>query len=158
MSPERLLGLDCGFASDSWSVGILSMELLLGRPPYDMQHFDQYGANALFEFKKQVVTEPSPSIKRGDDYSDEVRLFVDSCLHKNLKLRLSIAGLLSHPFITKYESFLPNFLGRWISRDTKKASKEKKRRESLKGGQKESIFSMLADAAENKGEEGDEHE
>lgn len=31
MSPERLLGLSCGFASDSWSVGILAMELLTGK-------------------------------------------------------------------------------------------------------------------------------
>ncbi len=31
MSPERLLGLDCGFASDSWSVGILAMEALCGK-------------------------------------------------------------------------------------------------------------------------------
>lgn len=143
MSPERLLGLDCGYASDSWSVGILGMELLLGRPPYDMDHFNQYGANALFEFKKLVVTEPSPSIKRGDDYSDEVRLFVDSCLHKNLKLRLSVAGLLSHPFITKYESFMPNFLGRWMSKE-----KKKKGRSLMQEG-KNSIFSMLADATQN---------
>jgi len=122
----------------------MAMELLLGRSPYDMESFQ--GPNALFEFKQQVVTEPSPAIKRGDDYSDEVRLFVDSCLHKNLKLRLSIAGLLSHPFITKFESFMPNFLGRWISRDTtKKKSSFHDPDDSRRGN---TIFSMLAQATE----------
>eukprot|EP00961_Rhodomonas_salina_P041928 563813-Rhodomonas_salina.1 len=143
MSPERLLGLDCGFPSDVWSLGILTLELTLGRLPYDMSEFA--GPNALFEFKKRVVTEPSPHLRRGaawlanprnqtrghtvlahgmqrlccasdlaqrwsercavalqsaaltsglsragEEQSDDLRHFVDSCLHKNLKLRLSI--------------------------------------------------------------------
>lgn len=80
---------------------------------------------------------------------------MDSCLHKNLKLRLSVSGLLSHPFITKYETFVPNFLGRWISRDTT----GRKRRTSVyqnlnddlggekKEGTKEKIFSLIHKAS-----------
>jgi serine/threonine protein kinase len=65
MSPERLLGLDCGFPSDVWSLGILTLELTLGRIPYDMCKFK--GGNALFEFKQHVVTEPSPCLRRGEE-------------------------------------------------------------------------------------------
>ncbi len=47
---------------------------------------------------------------------------MDSCLHKNLKLRLSISALATHPFVTKYEGVQNNQLGRWIN--TKKKEME----------------------------------
>ena len=88
MSPERLLGLDCSFAADVWSLGILTLEALLGRSPYDMARFA--GPGALFEFKRNVVAGPSPGLQRGGEHSNDARLFVDACLHKNLKLRATV--------------------------------------------------------------------
>mmetsp|Transcript_47321 Transcript_47321/g.147969 ORF Transcript_47321/g.147969 Transcript_47321/m.147969 type:complete len:352 (+) Transcript_47321:1047-2102(+) len=62
MAPERLLGLECGFASDVWSVGMLTLELLLGRPFFDTSEL--YDAKSIFEFKKHIVEENSPSLSR----------------------------------------------------------------------------------------------
>eukprot|EP00286_Rhodomonas_abbreviata_P015934 CAMPEP_0181317542 /NCGR_PEP_ID=MMETSP1101-20121128/16525_1 /TAXON_ID=46948 /ORGANISM="Rhodomonas abbreviata, Strain Caron Lab Isolate" /LENGTH=552 /DNA_ID=CAMNT_0023424945 /DNA_START=533 /DNA_END=2192 /DNA_ORIENTATION=+ len=115
MSPERLLGLECSFPADVWSAGILAVELALGRCPYDLARFQ--GPNALFEFKKMAVSEPSPSLKGVAHCSEELRSFVDQCLHKNMRARSTPPELLAHPFITRYEGFtLP--AGSWL---TKKA-------------------------------------
>jgi serine/threonine protein kinase len=115
MSPERLLGLECSYAADVWSVGILAMTLLHGKPPYNMSQYS--GPDALFKFKQMIVTEHSPSIPRGDEYSDEVRLFVDSCLHKNIKLRPTVSALITHSFIATWDGYHNNVLGRWISKN-----------------------------------------
>ena len=65
MAPERLLGLECGFKADVWSVGILTLDLLIGASPYAMKQFT--GPTAIFEFKKTVVEEPSPALRRGGE-------------------------------------------------------------------------------------------
>jgi len=115
MSPERLLGLECSYSADVWSTGILAMTLLQGKTPYDMDKFS--GPDALFKFKHMVVTEHSPALKRGEEYSDEVRLFVDSCLHKNIKLRLTVSALITHSFIAMWDGYHNNVLGRWVSKN-----------------------------------------
>ena len=61
MAPERLLGLECSFAADVWSIGILAMELALGHGPYDMAKFE--GPDGLYEFRKMVTSEESPTLK-----------------------------------------------------------------------------------------------
>jgi hypothetical protein len=53
-------------------------------------------------------------------HTEDARLFVDSCLNKNLKLRSDSKGLIVHQFITKYESLTPNYLARWLNRSGKK--------------------------------------
>lgn len=55
-----------------------------------------------------------------DRHTDDVRLFVDSCLNKNLKLRAECKGLLVQEFVTKWEVLTPNYLTRWLNRTTKK--------------------------------------
>mmetsp|Transcript_47324 Transcript_47324/g.147981 ORF Transcript_47324/g.147981 Transcript_47324/m.147981 type:complete len:522 (+) Transcript_47324:546-2111(+) len=113
MAPERLLGLECGFASDVWSVGMLTLELLLGRPFFDTSEL--YDAKSIFEFKKHIVEENSPSLSR-QEYSEGLCLFVDACLIKNIKLRATVPGLRSKEFITKYEALQNSFFGRWANR------------------------------------------
>ena len=113
MSPERLLGLECSFPSDIWSLGLLAIELALGRCAYDLARFAS--PSALFEFKQAAVTDPSPSLKGFPNCSDELRSFVDQCLHKNMRARATPSELLDHPFIFKYESFmLP--AGSWLTK------------------------------------------
>jgi serine/threonine protein kinase len=65
MSPERLLGLECGYKADVWSVGILTLDLIIGACPFDMKRF--VGPTAIFDFKRTVVEEPSPSLRRGGE-------------------------------------------------------------------------------------------
>lgn len=116
MSPERLLGLECSFPSDIWSLGMLALELALGKCWYDMNKF--HGIHALFEFKQIVVAEPPPSLKGATGCSNELKSFVDKCLHKNIRARDSPLQLLEHPFILRYEAFmLP--AGTWLVKKVK---------------------------------------
>jgi hypothetical protein len=57
-----------------------------------------------------------------DRHTDDVRLFADSCLNKNLKLRAECKGLLVQQFVTKWEVLTPNYLTRWLNGSTKKKS------------------------------------
>lgn len=65
MAPERLLGLECGYKADVWSVGILTLDLIIGGCPFVMSRFA--GPTAIFDFKRAVVEEPSPSLRRGGE-------------------------------------------------------------------------------------------
>jgi serine/threonine protein kinase len=105
MSPERLLGLDCGPPADVWSLGILALEILLGRGPHDMARFA--GPDALATFRRAVVSEPSPGLHRGGGFSDDARIFVDACLHKNVKLRATAQVCAVRP-----RAWLPGHKGR----------------------------------------------
>ena len=125
MSPERLLGLDCSFAADVWSLGVLSIEMMTGRGPYDMASFAG-GDGGLFRFKQAVVAGPSPSLPRGAESSHDARLFVDACLHKDLKLRATLPVLQSHVFLAKFENFATQFLGRWVGKSKRLANKLRK--------------------------------
>ena len=119
MSPERILGLECSFAADVWSVGILAMEIALGSHPYD---FSQYqGVEGLFEFRKMVSAEDSPTLKGVKGVSDVFRGFVSLCLHKQTAIRGSPTELLMHPFLQRYEEFsLP--AGTWLHQRKKRPS------------------------------------
>lgn len=116
MSPERVLGLECSFAADVWSIGILAMELALGKGPYNMSHFQ--GPNGLFEFRKTVASEDSPTLKGVSGVSDIYRSFVTMCLHKNISVRASPSELLEHQFIQRYETFLLP-AGSWLVKKKK---------------------------------------
>ena len=118
MAPERMIGLECGYKADVWSVGILTLGLIIGACPYDMSRFTQ--PSAIYEFKRAVIEEPSPCLKRGGDHTEDARLFVDSCLNKNLKLRAEVKGLLVQQFVTKYEGLTPNYLARWLNRSDRR--------------------------------------
>ena len=113
MAPERVLGLECSFPSDIWSVGMLARELFLGRPPAAAAALD--GPEAVFAFKQAIVSQPSPSLRAGSGCSAELRDFADACLHKGIRARWTAAELLRHPFILRYEAFtLP--AGSWLTR------------------------------------------
>jgi len=113
MSPERLLGLECSFPADVWSIGILAIELALGKGPYDMAKFQ--GPNGVFEFRKMVAETDSPTLKGVNSVSDVFRSFVTMCMHKHISARASPRELLAHPLIQKYATFLLP-AGSWLSK------------------------------------------
>jgi hypothetical protein len=49
-------------------------------------------------------------------HTEDARLFVDSCLNKNLKLRADCKALLVQQFITTREVLKPNYLSRWLNK------------------------------------------
>jgi serine/threonine protein kinase len=65
--------------------------------------------------RRAVVSEPSPSLPRGE-FSHDARLFVDACLTKDLNLRATVPGLRSHFFLARHERFCERFLGHWVGK------------------------------------------
>ena len=107
---------------------MLTLELALGRCWHNMDKFN--GVNALFDFKRMVVADPSPTLKGVSGCSDELRNFVDKCLHKNVRARLTPVELLEHPFIQRYEGFLLP-AGTWLSKKAKDEAVKTHRRSTV---------------------------
>lgn len=75
MSPEQILGVDVGPASDVFSFGALAYELLTGRPPFGGDHV----ASVLFA----IAHEPHvPIAERRADLSADLAFLVERCLRK----------------------------------------------------------------------------
>merc|ERR1711939_574084 len=53
MSPERLQGKMYNFTSDVWSVGVMAIELALGKYPYDT-------TGGLYALMSRVIESPPP--------------------------------------------------------------------------------------------------
>ncbi len=73
---------------DSWAVGVLTFELLLGQPPF--YHKDRKATESH-------ISSGTPAIPAG--LSEEAKHFLSSTLSKNPSERLTAAQMLSHPWI-----------------------------------------------------------
>ncbi|KAJ8870392.1 hypothetical protein PR048_029413 [Dryococelus australis] len=91
MAPEVIqeIGYDC--AVDIWSLGITSLEMAEGKPPYG----DIHPMRAIF----MIPTKPPPSFRQPDKWSPEFIDFVSSCLVKSPEERATASELLQHDFI-----------------------------------------------------------
>lgn len=92
MAPEVLKKAGYGRKADIWSVGILALELLTGRPPWP--EFDNYISAVM----KIACSSDIPSIP--DSLSSDAKDFIQKCLERNPTLRSCAKELLGHPFIT----------------------------------------------------------
>lgn len=93
MAPELIQGHEYGKSVDVWSLGIMSIELAEGAPPY----MDQPAMRALYF----IVTNGVSGLKERHRWSPEFNHFVDSCLTTNPEKRPTTDELLEHPFIRK---------------------------------------------------------
>ena len=94
MSPEVIMQNKYDYKCDIWSLGITTIELAEGEPPFAK-------VKGYWVLKK-IITHPPKGLKNKDKWSKEFNDFVEKCLIYEPEKRLSAKELLEHPFIIKY--------------------------------------------------------
>jgi serine/threonine protein kinase len=117
MSPERVLGLECSYSSDVWSLGVCLLHLALGRCPY--LESETRSINAL---KNAVIGGALRERlwKQEKELLDEnFQAFIDACLHPMPQKRPSLSSLLADfPFVQKGQMQSQERLKSWLIGDT----------------------------------------
>lgn len=94
MAPEVLRGeKNDGYAADIWSLGITTIEIVQGSPPYAEENI----MRALY----RIGTEPPSKLKEAHKYSKEMNDFIAACLKTEPSERPSAIDLMSLPFVAK---------------------------------------------------------
>uniref|UniRef100_A0A3B3IJD7 non-specific serine/threonine protein kinase n=1 Tax=Oryzias latipes TaxID=8090 RepID=A0A3B3IJD7_ORYLA len=93
MAPEVIQEIGYNCVADIWSLGITSIEMAEGKPPYA----DIHPMRAIF----MIPTNPPPTFRKPELWSDDFTDFVKKCLVKNPEQRATATQLLQHPFISQ---------------------------------------------------------
>lgn len=93
MAPELIRGLNYDQKVDVWSLGIMTMEMAEGEPPY----MEFPPLRALF----LITTKGIPPLQNSNKWSAEFQDFVKKSLDKNPAARGSSSEMLQHPFLKK---------------------------------------------------------
>lgn len=96
LPPEMVESKQHDFTVDSWLLGILCYEFLVGRPP-----FEEVDKMATYKRIARVDLNIPSFVE--EDAADLIR----ALLQKDLKLRLPLSKVASHPWIVKYRSLWP---------------------------------------------------
>jgi p21-activated kinase 2 len=91
MAPEVVTKQPYTSAVDIWSLGIMTLEMIDGEPPY----MDQDPIKALY----LIATIGSPEIKNPQELSPELRDFLNVCLKLKAEERPAAVELLEHEFL-----------------------------------------------------------
>ncbi|ELR21629.1 protein serine/threonine kinase, putative [Acanthamoeba castellanii str. Neff] len=93
MAPEVIQEIGYDYKADIWSLGITSIEMAEGDPPYSNIH----PMRAIF----MIPSRPPPRLSEPEKWSREFNDFVAQCLTKNATDRPTADDLLKHPFLQK---------------------------------------------------------
>ena len=96
MAPEVLMGKDYNFSADVWSIGIITYLLLTGYLPFDDEGEDK-------EVIRKTLFESIPFDNDSwKNISSQAKEFIRKILKKDKEERITIDGILSDPWIKKY--------------------------------------------------------
>lgn len=103
MAPERIKGDEYGIHSDVWSLGLSLVEMSTGRFPYPSQSNIDKDTIAPIELIQCIVNENPPRLS-SEMFGDALRHFVEICLQKDPKARMTPENLVRHPFILQNDT------------------------------------------------------
>lgn len=97
MAPERVRGGGYGFASDVWSLGLITLEAAIGAYPYP-------GAKNHFALVSMIVDGPLPTERPELNglLSDDLVQLVNGCLSKAAQMRPDVITLTRFAFLMRH--------------------------------------------------------
>lgn len=91
MAPEIIKQQKYDNLVDIWSLGIMTIEMIEGEPPY----LNEEPLKALY----LIATNGQPELQEPDSVSADLQDFLDACLSVNVFERETSEQLLTHPFL-----------------------------------------------------------
>lgn len=90
MAPERIQGAQYTIKSDVWSVGLMVMELAIGRFPFDASETQggrEPGMGGILDLLQQIVHEPPPRLPKSSAFPVILDEMIQACLSNNADTR-----------------------------------------------------------------------
>lgn len=90
MAPERIQGAQYTIKSDVWSVGLMVMELAIGRFPFNSGSDDQddeAGVGGILDLLQQIVHEAPPRLPKSSAFPQILDDMIQACLSNKTESR-----------------------------------------------------------------------